>query len=49
MSAEKLTFISSRVFKKIQLLAFNADGSLKTVQLNPSDTSLSLLPTASPF
>jgi hypothetical protein len=33
---EKLTFISSRNFKSTQLLAFNADGSLKTVQLTPS-------------
>ena len=37
VSAEKLTFVASRVFKKTQLLAFSADGSLKTVQLNPSD------------
>jgi hypothetical protein len=37
VSAEKLTFVASRVFKKIQLLAFSADGSLKAVQLNSSD------------
>jgi hypothetical protein len=37
VSAEKLTFVSSRVFKSIRLLAFSADGSLKAAQLNPSD------------
>jgi hypothetical protein len=37
VSAEKLTLVASRVFNKIQLLAFSADGSLKAVPLNPSD------------
>jgi hypothetical protein len=37
VSPEKLTFVASRVFKKIQLLAFSADGSLKATQLNPSE------------
>jgi hypothetical protein len=36
VNPEKLTFISSQVFKSAKLLALNADGSLKTVQLTPS-------------
>ena len=37
VTPEKITFVASHVFKATQLLAFNADGSLKTMQLNPSD------------
>jgi hypothetical protein len=36
VNPEKFTFTSSRSFQSIELLAFNADGSLKTVQLKPS-------------
>ena len=36
VNPETLTFVSSRVFKTTQLLAFNAEGSLKTMQLKPS-------------
>jgi hypothetical protein len=36
VNPEKLTFISSRNFKSAQLLALNADGSLKTAQLTSS-------------
>jgi hypothetical protein len=36
VNPEKLTFISSHVFKSAKLLAVNGDGSLKTVQLTPS-------------
>jgi hypothetical protein len=32
---EKLTFVARRVFKTNQLLLFNADGTIKTVQLRP--------------
>jgi hypothetical protein len=35
VNPEKLTFISSRTFRTTQVLTFNADGSLKTVQLTP--------------
>jgi hypothetical protein len=36
VNPENLTFTSSRSFQSTQLLAFSADGSLKTVQLKPS-------------
>jgi hypothetical protein len=36
VNPEKITFVSSRVFKTAQLLVFNADGALKTMQLAPS-------------
>lgn len=36
VNPERLTFVSDRVFKTTQVLTFNADGSLKTVQLTPS-------------
>jgi hypothetical protein len=36
VNPEKLTFLSSHVFKSTKLLALNGDGSLKTVQLTPS-------------
>jgi hypothetical protein len=36
VNPEKLTFVSSRIFGTTQLLAFNADGAVKTMQLTPS-------------